>query len=96
MSESKIDDGGPAFPHLQKTVSPHTGDHRWEITESYPGMTLRDWFAGQAMQALVSDPEWREQWVQGSWSAAHGNAAEIAYQYAEAMIAEKRKREEGK
>lgn len=38
---SSINDGGPAFP-----VSGPNGDH--------PGMSLRDWFAGQAMAAMVA------------------------------------------
>jgi len=48
MSEKKIDDGGAAFP---------TGDdHATCGNAQYysPGMTLRDWFAGQAMAAIVS------------------------------------------
>jgi len=39
---SDIDDGGPAFPR--------SGDNFGRTRE---GMSLRDWFAGQAMQAMV-------------------------------------------
>ena len=39
----KRNDGGPAFAH----GSPEHGGH--------PGMTLRDWFAGQVMVALSTD-----------------------------------------
>jgi hypothetical protein len=35
------DDGGPAFP-IESTATPYA-----------PGMTLRDWFAGQAMTAAA-------------------------------------------
>lgn len=49
-----INDGGPAFPHTEK-------DH---MALSCPGMSLRDWFAGQALagyrwddQALSAEPE---------------------------------------
>lgn len=62
----KINDGGPAFPA--------------ELSNSGPqgGMTLRDYFAGQMMAALVSDRE----------VVAHlPAAARIAYQMADALIA---------
>jgi hypothetical protein len=42
---TKINDGGPAFPVAE--------DHK--VADSLPwtaGMTLRDWFAGQALAAL--------------------------------------------
>ena len=44
---SKINDGGPAYP----TVVVH-----WNGTmiDRGPGMTLRDYFAAKAMQAMVS------------------------------------------
>jgi hypothetical protein len=41
---SKINDGGPAFPHAH---------------EDYPfqhGMSLRDWFAGQALAGILANP----------------------------------------
>ena len=31
-----------------------------DTPSSHDGMTLRDYFAAQAMQALLSDPNWRE------------------------------------
>lgn len=37
-------DGGPAFPHMM------TAGHR----DYAPGLTMRDWFAGQAMIGAVS------------------------------------------
>lgn len=47
---SKIDDGGPAFPQQNPLVSlnPQTG----EISRVDDGMSLRDWFAGQALSGL--------------------------------------------
>ena len=42
----KIDDGGPAFP---------SGDGQWSGgTNHVYGMTLRDWFAGQALPAFAA------------------------------------------
>lgn len=47
MSTPTIDDGGPAFPR----------DSKWNLDGSFcqrgaVGMTLRDWFAGQALTGL--------------------------------------------
>lgn len=79
------DTGGPAFPRRQHnsiidrygnrpTVHGHGG---------HPGMTLRDWFAGQALlgflqDELGNDPEW---------------VAKCCYNQADAMIAERNKDE---
>jgi hypothetical protein len=38
----QINDGGPAFPNLG-----------YNADKNYNGMTLRDWFAGQAMTAII-------------------------------------------
>ena len=46
MTTKQIDDGGPAFPNV------------WEDNPSQ-GMSLRDHFAGLAMQVLSADPESR-------------------------------------
>ena len=65
----KPNDGGPAFPGGSVSYGqPANGHH---------GMTLRDWFAGQA---LASD------WA-GDYSPT--GAAEQAYRYADAMLAER-------
>ena len=37
-----IEDGGPAFPQVNETS----------------GMSLRDWFAGQALAGIVANPKW--------------------------------------
>jgi hypothetical protein len=61
------DSGEPAFP--VSTVDGFT-QH---------GMTLRDWFAGQALVGIVNRSIRTEQ------------AAESAYRYADAMLAERQK-----
>lgn len=57
-------DGGPAFPGEATGVSAVTGHARY-----YPvsGMSMRDYFAGQALAGLMSckfpgkgDPSWQE------------------------------------
>ena|GEM_PF-2051340 len=51
MSEKP--DGGPAFPHDADYVRNELGGYQFQV-EFAPGMSLRDWFAGQAMQAIIN------------------------------------------
>lgn len=63
----------PAFPSTYK-VTTHTGSS----FESYtPGMTLRDWFAGQALAGMMTNPK--------QVSSAASIAA-YAYEVADAMM----------
>lgn len=69
------DTGGPAFP------GPYANENGGiEVLWKQQGMTLRDWFAGKAMQAILNDAEifWE-------------GAAPLAYQYADAMLKERSK-----
>lgn len=52
----------------------------------YPGMSLRDWFAGKALAGLCT-----AQSENGQWQSNPAYAAEQAYQHADAMIAERNK-----
>lgn len=67
---SKIDDGGRAFPQ--------SCDHEGFPGRGEEGMSLRDYFAGQALAALLSCG--RDEWP---WEAEARNA----YDAADAMIA---------
>ena len=74
---SKTADGGPAFPCAE--------DHR--IAADFPwtaGMTLRDWFAGQALAGMHACLINAEQWPTAS---GHRGMAEQAYAAADAMLA---------
>jgi hypothetical protein len=62
----------PAFP--VSTIDGFTQD----------GMTLRDWFAGQALAGLLAHPDSNIQWI-----ADYG--AGRAYKMADAMLAERAK-----
>lgn len=48
-----------------------------------PGMTLRDWFAGQAMQGICAHVD--------SWGLSVPGIADQAYEIADAMLAERAK-----
>lgn len=64
---SKIENGGPAWPVA------HDGFYK-------QGMTLRDWFAGQALIGILSGHE---------DPTETAFCAELAYKLADAMIAER-------
>ena len=72
----KTKDGGSAFPE----ITSNKDEYGLKDIYSYGGMTLRDYFAGQALAGLASivppDP---------------AEAAYRAYQYADTMIAEREK-----
>ncbi len=70
MNEPKPD-GGPAFPGINADVT----------NDMHNGMTLRDWFAGMALQGLLAGDS--EQ------SISNETAAKIAYDQADAMLKER-------
>lgn len=67
----------PAFP-----IHPH-----------YQGLTLRDWFAGQALCGILTCPEDHGKALNKDYQVRDALRAEQAYDYAELMLAEKAKRE---
>lgn len=80
MTEKKPT-GGPAFPQLSLESSQRDG--HGDLIEPYTavtcGMTMRQWYAGQALAGfLAGNPEHQP--------AAKGTA-EVCFNYADAMIA---------
>jgi len=78
-----MNDGGPAYPTTQTKHFPGMGSGSY--VESEDGMSLRDWFAGMALQG---------------WLASFGASAHVedipalsgfSYEIADAMIAERSK-----
>jgi hypothetical protein len=77
---SEMEDGGPAFPACNEANVNGT-----------MGMSLRDWFAGQALAGLMAR----------RWEDEHGNVPEgifniwasSAYQIADAMLAARAEKE---
>jgi hypothetical protein len=75
----KMKDGGPAFPGV--TGSPGSVG-TW--LASHPGMTLRDWLAGQVVTGLLAG-QWRSKPGVSAREDAEGFAAN-AYAIADAML----------
>jgi hypothetical protein len=81
---SKIEDGGPAFPrvgHEWKKRIPNEAVYPTNYEAPLPGMSLRDWFAGQVMDHMITlslDSD-------GGWSPE--NVANGCYNLADAMLA---------
>lgn len=46
-TKKKIDEGGPAFPH--PTEGEYDDPKTCKTWRPYTGMSMRDWFAGQAL-----------------------------------------------
>lgn len=82
--------GGPAYPvRLENWSTEEKDGFDNDVVKPnsflhYPGMTLRDYFATKAMAAIVST-------VPHLATVAPGDVAEEAYQFADAMLAERAK-----
>jgi hypothetical protein len=102
MSDTpKIDpDGGPAFPQEEWSGYMTNYDAEKNLTKysgGHPGMSLRDHFAGLALQAIVSQAKINKcgDFVADDCLLQHVNApryaAATAYAFADAMLAERAK-----
>jgi hypothetical protein len=66
--------GGPAFPQITPKLGPPINDHL--IAQ---GMTLRDYFAAKAMQAIINRSD-------GRFATDLDFVSGKSYQYADAML----------
>ncbi len=82
---NKHDDGGPAFPLAPPALK------LGEYAITTPGMSLRDWFAGQVLCGWVSD-----QTVVANNKREAAAIAQSVYLVADAMLAERAKKGEEK
>jgi len=73
MSDESKPVNPPAFPSTP-TVTTATGI---KLEDHYPGMTLRDYFAGQALAGMLAH---------GVSHEGEAVAAEVAYSYADDML----------
>lgn len=78
MSDAPKTDGGPAFPTGSGTLS--DGEHTAEHIATEPGMSLRDWFAGQALMGMHA----RDTFDDGQ--ATPKQRARLAYIDADALL----------
>ena len=80
------EDGGPAYPVIDRTQTTGEYDeiHNYRM-ESY-GMSLRDYFAGQALAGFTAAHD-----EEGTWMSDPVCAAREAYLTADAMLAEREK-----
>jgi hypothetical protein len=84
--EMSKDNGGPAFP---ETCTQYDSDHDPYVT-SIGGMTLRDYFAAKAMQAIINAEI--AAYYSGSTNAVkEDNISILAYKAADSMLAERSK-----
>lgn len=84
-------DGGPAYPFEGKIMNQPYDPGSTNVVPPFayfpssPGMTLRDWFAGQALRSLFRFNRYRELITDPA------QAANNAYAFADAMLAERSK-----
>jgi hypothetical protein len=73
-------DGGPAFPQRANGCD---DKGQWNVGP-FPGMSLRDWFAGQALASMTVAPDY-------SAGPCNSEMARRAYVIADSMLAERAK-----
>jgi hypothetical protein len=87
-----IDDGGPAFPHGEiveemRDEKGKTTGHR--VYDAQPGMSLRAWLAGQALQGYLAGRNYNN--APGSYTPE--KVARDCCAYADSVIAELKRRD---
>lgn len=80
--------GGLAFPRAMTVSHGACADHQ-EVVPPEDGMTLRDYFAAKAMQAIISG---KKILIDEHW---HDRVAIDAYAMADAMIVQRENLEKG-
>lgn len=70
-----------AFPHVEPRDP--------QFSSGQPGMTLRDWFAGQALAGLCANHGTLDQLIGLGFTGSKDLLAECAYAHADAMLAER-------
>lgn len=78
------DDGGSAFPGEQGYDAYGGHNQTWS-----PGMSLRDWFAGMALNGLLADPHDPHPRLD---QTVFEHYSEAAFRYADTMLREREKK----
>jgi hypothetical protein len=91
----QINDGGPAFPGQWYDYQPTTGVQ--VVREQWPGLSLRDWFAGKALEGLLPKLPLVDQTgklgIKVEDKIQHNaDIAESCYCIADAMLAERERK----
>jgi len=97
---TKKQDGGLVYPgkrherieHSDEAKAQAQATHSWGDV-NYPGLTRRDWLAGLAMQAVISDHEAMKKLYEkyGGAEETAKYVAKFSYHQADAIIAESNK-----
>ena len=77
---SSINDGGPAFP---TDALGQIGPKRWH----HAGMTLREYYAGQALAGIISNNNFLLSVSEGDFVNTEKMVAQLSVSYADAIIA---------
>jgi len=85
MNEPTIDDGGPAFPVPPPIAETDGVMTQWRHAEG--GMTLRDYFAGQALNGIYSSGDIDLSKHTTENPTARSQLALLSYRVADAMLA---------
>lgn len=83
MNTPTKSDGGPAFPHLG--LYPGTDGNLHPIATQEFGLSIRDWFAGMALNGMYSNQSLIDTF------SHHTTMTSEAYHAADAMLAEREK-----
>ena len=82
-------DGGPAFPIY--TLQCDNRGHLTNVATYLNGMTLRDYFAGQALAGLLANPTLDVTNKSGDGESDSDIIAKACFYFADAMLAEREK-----
>lgn len=83
---SEINDGGPAFPQAPHKFLYNSPDEA-RIYAIPTGMSLRDWFAGMALQGMLASHSVKDS---GEDDVLNFSViSELAYRYAHSMLKER-------
>ena len=74
--EGRADDGGPAFPVAEVP----------SISQGHPGMSLRDWFAGEALSGVLTNATGLGSVTPKERADVFAKAAALIYEMADAML----------
>jgi hypothetical protein len=85
VSPKAPDDGGPAYPQPNHVIDTDRGREEARGWMQDSSMSLRDWFAGQALNGLLSH-------VVGVKKGTPTAYARRAYDYADAMLAARKEK----